>query len=172
MWFLSFSSQFLHSENADETGLKMKWTTYREEGMIWICYNCGAQIICLLEPAGSKPWWKHLSRQNLAKTRWQRLHVNASVTVLLGYDLWLWVLLCTRSLETFCLNAQRCCCEFSLKDAADVTKSLAQQTSFAVECEKHDSKPFHAIAEIIRASCFSWVSQYLLFTTFIKINDW
>ena len=28
-----------------KTGLKMKETTYREEGMIWICYFCGAQII-------------------------------------------------------------------------------------------------------------------------------
>ena len=31
-----------------KTGLKMKGTTYREEGMIWICYYCGAQILCMV----------------------------------------------------------------------------------------------------------------------------
>ena len=31
-----------------KTGLKMKGATYREEGMIWICYYRGAHIICLV----------------------------------------------------------------------------------------------------------------------------
>ena len=38
----------VHSENADENWLEMKGTTYREERMIWICYYCGAQILCLV----------------------------------------------------------------------------------------------------------------------------
>ena len=38
----------VHSENADENWLQMKGTIYREERMIWICYYCGAEILCLL----------------------------------------------------------------------------------------------------------------------------
>ena len=34
-----------------KTGLKMKGTTYREKGNLWICCYCGAQIICLLGTA-------------------------------------------------------------------------------------------------------------------------
>ena len=51
MWFHAFSSQFSSAFSLCiqmKTGLKMHGTTYREEGMIWICYYCGAQIICLL----------------------------------------------------------------------------------------------------------------------------
>ena len=34
--------------HADENWLEMKGTTYREERILWICCNCGAQIICLV----------------------------------------------------------------------------------------------------------------------------